>query len=509
MIVTKPRPFDRIVEGLQSVGARRVFIVGCGECATAARTGGEPEVADLSRGLAESGFEVAGYAVPDVTCHALGVRSTLRKHREGVGSSDAVVVLACGAGTQTVADAVGVPTLPGLESAFLGTTVRHGEFEERCQMCGECVLDETGGLCPVTACPKGILNGPCGAMWDGKCDALGERACVHVLIRERLAAQGRPIPRSVPPKDFSKKRKADRHVRARRCAVSRLRAALEAGEFVVTGEIAPPRGADVSSMRETMRLVGPHCHALNITDNQGASLHMSSFGACLVAKELGFEPIFQQTCRDRNRLALQSDLMAAWAFGIENVLIVTGDEPRCGDHPQARGVFDLDSTQLLQVASGMNEGRDMQGRPLAGGTAFYLGAAMFPEAEPWDAQLARTVGKIEAGARFFQTQAVFDLDKLVRAVDALHEHGAKVIAGVLVLRSPRVIDFVNQHLAGLVVPEAVADRIRSASDPIEAAVDLAVEQVAAIRQIADGVHIMPLGLDARVPEILARAGIVG
>ncbi|MDI6712776.1 MAG: methylenetetrahydrofolate reductase [Anaerosomatales bacterium] len=290
--------------------------------------------------------------------------------------------------------------------------------------------------------------------------------------------------------------------------MSRLRDALERGEFVVTGEIAPPRGSDLAAMRETMRIVGPRCHALNVTDNQGASLHMSSFAACLVAKELGYEPIFQQTCRDRNRLALQSDLMAAWAFGIENVLVVTGDDPRSGDHPQARGVFDLDSTQLLQVAAGMNEGHDMQGRPLSGGpTGFYLGAAVFPEAEPWGAQLARAVGKIEAGARFFQTQAVFDLDKLVRAVDALHQHGAKVVAGVLVLRSPRVIDFVNKHLAGLAVPDDVAKRIREAPDPAEAAIDLAVEQVAAIRDIADGVHVMPLGLDARVPEILARAGV--
>jgi 5,10-methylenetetrahydrofolate reductase len=235
---------------------------------------------------------------------------------------------------------------------------------------------------------------------------------------------------------------------------------------------------------------------------------MSSLGACLVALDMGFEPIFQQTCRDRNRLALQSDLMAAWALGIENVLEVTGDDPRSGDHPQAKGVFDIDSTHLLQIASGMNEGRDMQGRPLAGGTGFYLGAAMFPEAEPWDAQLARTVGKIEAGARFFQTQAIFDLDKLARAVDAVHAHGAKVIAGVLFLRSPRVIDFVNAHLAGLMVPERVARRIRQAPDPLEAAIDLAVEQVAAIRDIADGVHVMPLGLDARVPEVLERAGVL-
>lgn len=287
--------------------------------------------------------------------------------------------------------------------------------------------------------------------------------------------------------------------------MSRLQQALERGEFVVTGEIAPPRGTDLAGMRATVATLAPHCHALNVTDNQGASLHLSSLGASKIISDMGVEPIFQQTCRDRNRLALQSDLLAAWSLGLENVLIVTGDDPRAGDHPQAKGVFDLDSTQLIAIARGMNEGHDMLGRPLAGGTGFFIGAAVFPEAEPWDVQLARAVEKVESGVRFFQTQAVFDMDKLARAVEALRPYGAKVIAGVLVLRSPRVIDFVNERLAGLMVPEHIAERIRQAADPVEAAIALAIEQVRAIRSIADGVHIMPLGLDDAVARILAES----
>lgn len=209
MIVTKPRSPERILEDLLSVGARRVFIVGCGECATAARTGGEQEVADVARWLAERGFEPTGGTVPDVTCHRPGTASALRKHRSALESADAVVVLACGAGTQAVADSVSQPVFPGLESAFLGMAVRNGEFEERCQMCGECLLDATAGICPVTACPKGLLNGPCGAMWEGRCEVLGERECVHVRIAERLAVQGRSVPVVRSPKDFSKKRKPD------------------------------------------------------------------------------------------------------------------------------------------------------------------------------------------------------------------------------------------------------------------------------------------------------------
>jgi methylenetetrahydrofolate reductase (NADPH) len=289
--------------------------------------------------------------------------------------------------------------------------------------------------------------------------------------------------------------------------VSRLRDALEAGRFVVTGEVAPPLGTDLTAMRATVELLAPVCDALNVTDNQGASLHLSSLAASRAVREMGVEPIFQQTCRDRNRLALQSDLLAAWTLGLENVLVVTGDDPRGGDHPQAKGVFDLDSTQLLQVTMAMNAGTDMLGRPLKGGTGFYAGAAMFPEAEPWDIQLARTEEKITAGARFFQTQAIFDLDKLARAVDAVHAAGAKVIAGIIVLRSARAVAFINEHLAGLMVPDHIADRLRGAEDPAEEAVRLATEQARAIRDIADGVHIMPLGLDAAVPRIVREAGI--
>jgi 5,10-methylenetetrahydrofolate reductase len=289
--------------------------------------------------------------------------------------------------------------------------------------------------------------------------------------------------------------------------VSRLRDALGAGRFVITGEIAPPLGTDLAGMRASVEILAPVCDAINVTDNQGASLHLSSLAASRAVFDMGIEPIFQQTCRDRNRLALQSDLLAAWTLGLENLLIVTGDDPRAGDHPHAKGVFDLDSTQLLQVAAGFNDGHDMLGRQLRGGTDLFLGAAMFPEAEPWDVQLARTREKVAAGARFFQTQAIFDLDKLGRAVEAVHEVGAKVIAGILVLRSERVIRFINERLAGLMVPDHIAERILSAEDVCEAAVQLAIEQAREIRGIADGIHIMPLGLDEAVPRIAREAGL--
>jgi len=208
MIITKPREWERVLGQLDELGAKRVFIMGCGECATIAGTGGEKEVLAAKARLEREGLEVTGWSVGEVACHSGGQRLEARKHADELSSAGAVLVLACGAGVQTMADATSVPVTPGLESVFLGNVVRHGVFEERCQMCGDCVLDRTAGICPVTTCPKGLLNGPCGGMWEGKCEVQGDRECTHVRIRRRLAEQGRAAKSEpLPPKDFSKKLK--------------------------------------------------------------------------------------------------------------------------------------------------------------------------------------------------------------------------------------------------------------------------------------------------------------
>jgi ferredoxin len=206
MIVTKPRDWARIKSNLAEIDAKSVFIMGCGECATVAHTGGQVEILKAKVALEAAGYSVTGWAVGAVTCHSGGVKLDMRKHAGEVESADAVLVLSCGAGVQTVADAVKKPTFPGLESAFLGNVIRHGVFEERCQMCGDCVLDKTAGICPVTTCPKGLLNGPCGGMWNGKCEVLADKECAHVKIRRRLAEQGRGMRGVIAPKDYSVKR---------------------------------------------------------------------------------------------------------------------------------------------------------------------------------------------------------------------------------------------------------------------------------------------------------------
>jgi methylenetetrahydrofolate reductase (NADPH) len=291
--------------------------------------------------------------------------------------------------------------------------------------------------------------------------------------------------------------------------MSRFRHMLERGEFVITGEVAPPHGTDYSAMLSSLSKLSPYCHAVNVTDNQGATLHLSSMAASRVVLDAGggCEPIFQQTCRDRNRLALQSDLLAAWTLGLENVLVVSGDDPRGGDHPKAKGVFDLDSTQLIEVTRALNNGTDMNGTPLDGGTDFLIGAALFPEAEPWEIQLERAYQKVEAGAEFFQTQAITDVDKFARAAEALSPTGAKLIAGILLFKSPRVIKFINERLAGMMVPDWISVRILGAENPLDEAVAIATEQARQLRDIAHGIHIMPLGSDEAVVRILEGAGL--
>ncbi|NTU72282.1 MAG: 5,10-methylenetetrahydrofolate reductase [Coriobacteriia bacterium] len=227
MIITKPRDWARIKGNLEELGAKRVFLMGCGECATVAHTGGHAELMVAKSVLEGAGYEVTGLVVGAVACHSGGTRLEMRKHQHEIDAADAVVVLACGAGVQTAADAIAKPVFPGLESAFLGNVIRNGVFEERCMMCGDCVLDKTAGICPVTTCPKGLLNGPCGGMWDGMCEVMTDRPCTHVKIKQRLAEQGRCRVARIEPKDHSAKLKPG--------AVS-MRPARDAKKAAASGE---------------------------------------------------------------------------------------------------------------------------------------------------------------------------------------------------------------------------------------------------------------------------------
>ena len=202
MIVTKQKDIDRVVAMLGTVRGRTVFLVGCGSCATTAKTGGEPELLAAEIALGERGVAVTGRAVPESGCSVTGTRALLRKHEADLDAADAILVFACGTGVQTVAEVVDIPVMPALDTFFLGNVMRIGQFVERCAMCGECVLDRTGGICPVTQCPKGLMNGPCGGMAHGMCEVIPDQECAHVRIRRKLASQDRLTSGFVAPKNY-------------------------------------------------------------------------------------------------------------------------------------------------------------------------------------------------------------------------------------------------------------------------------------------------------------------
>ena len=278
---------------------------------------------------------------------------------------------------------------------------------------------------------------------------------------------------------------------------------LAASEFVITAEVAPPKGSDTSGLLKAASFLAPFVDAINVTDNQGANMRMTPLVAAGLLVREGIEPIMQLTCRDRNRLALQSDLLGAAALGIHNILALSGDDIGCGDHRQGRSVFDLDSVLLLQIIDAMNMGLDMNGAPLSGATSFFAGAAAAPEVEPFAVTRPKLSKKGAAGARFFQTQAVFNPERLAFFCENVQPLDVKVIAGILVLKSARMAEFINRAIPGLKVPETVVERLKSAVDPAAEGVRIAAETAVHCRTIRSGVHIMAMGCDEIVPQVVA------
>ncbi|MBD3387724.1 MAG: 5,10-methylenetetrahydrofolate reductase [Candidatus Altiarchaeales archaeon] len=281
--------------------------------------------------------------------------------------------------------------------------------------------------------------------------------------------------------------------------------------FTVTTEVKPPRGPDTTGFEGEIGMLKSlkGLTAVNLVDSPSARLFMSSLGASIMLKQAGLEPIFQMVCRDRNILALESDLISASAFGIENILALTGDHPSRGasDHPDAKPVYDLDSTSLIRTISLMNEGRDITGKELKGSTEFYVGGAISPGVNPVEPEVLKVKRKMEAGARFFQTQVVFDLgvveDFMEKADEMVGDIRGRVLVGIIPLASERMIDFLNR-LPGILVPEDVASRVVKADDPVAEGVSVALELIDGVRSAGmAGAHIMPVGRLNSLERILA------
>jgi methylenetetrahydrofolate reductase (NADPH) len=291
----------------------------------------------------------------------------------------------------------------------------------------------------------------------------------------------------------------------------RFREILQSGKFVITSEIGPPKGTNLETMVHHIDLLREKVDALNVTDHQSSVMRYPSIGGVLCIQEHGGEPILQMTCRDRNRLALQAELLFAYTRGIRNILCLTGDAVPVGDHKGAKGVFDLDSSQLLATIRIMEKGKDLGGNDLDGAVEFCAGAIVTPEANPLEPQLIKFEKKIEAGAEFFQTQAVYDLDKFRRFMDYASQFNVKILAGIILLTSARMAEYMNKYVPGVFVPQGLIDEMASApkGEAIKKGIEIAARMIKAIKKekVCGGVHIMAIGREEVVPEILTEAGL--
>ncbi len=290
--------------------------------------------------------------------------------------------------------------------------------------------------------------------------------------------------------------------------MSRLRETLQAGRFAVTGEIGPPKGTNVEPvLEEAEHHLKGRVVAVNVTELQTAVMRTGSLAVCRLLRERGIEPVLQVVCRDRNRLALQSDLLSAAVLGIENVLAITGDHVLMGDHPQAKPVYDLDSVQLLQAMTALEAGRDLAGGDLDGVPTFFKGCVVAPGAEPVEPQLIKLAKKVEAGAQFVQTQAVYDparFEAFMREAEGL---GVPVLVGIVLLKSAGMARYMNQNVPGVQVPDAIVQRLVEApkEDRKKVSAEIAADLIRQMRPMCQGAHLMTLGWDDVVPAIFDLA----
>ena len=282
---------------------------------------------------------------------------------------------------------------------------------------------------------------------------------------------------------------------------------VKSGKFVVTAEVGPPKGVDIQGMLDDAELMRGIVDAINVTDQQSSVMRLGSLATCHLLKERDLEPVFQVTCRDRNRIALQSDLLSAYALGVENVLCLTGDFVSLGDHPQAKSVFDLDSVSLLQTARQLEQGKDLAGNELQGAPHFCLGAVVTPGADPLEPQIIKMEKKVKAGAQFFQTQAVYEPRKFEEFMKAVAYLEVPVMVGIVLLRSPGMARFMNKSVAGVHVPDDLIDEMEKAESRAQKSVEIAARLIKETMPLCQGVHIMAIGWEKKIPEVLDAAGI--
>jgi 5,10-methylenetetrahydrofolate reductase len=298
-------------------------------------------------------------------------------------------------------------------------------------------------------------------------------------------------------------------------AGTNLEKVLESGRFAVTAEAGPPKGASAALIRRKGEQLRYYCDAVNITDNQTAIVRMSSMAGCTILRSLNIDAVMQMVCRDRNRIAIQSDILGAVALGIGNILCLSGDHQKFGNHPTAKGVFDIDSMQLIGAVKTMrDEKKFICGENITGEVPLYIGAVENPFAEPFEFRVTRLAKKVKAGADFIQTQAVYDVPKFAKWMDMVVARGldrqVHILAGIIPMRSLAMARFMKEYVAGVSVPDEFISRLEKAKDTKEEGVAIALETIDQIKEIpgVHGIHIMAVGWEEIVPRIVEKAGLL-
>ena len=289
--------------------------------------------------------------------------------------------------------------------------------------------------------------------------------------------------------------------------LGRFDEALYSDKFVITAELNPPKGTDLNRLYEKADLLKDMVAAFNVTDSAGSIMSMAPIAVSHLLQDQGIDTILQITGRDRNKIALQSELLAASALGVTNILCMSGDPPGAGDHPDAKAVGDLDALGLLRAARCLNMGKDLAGAEIKGSPTFFPGAVANPGALDMDTELKRMEGKVKAGAAFFQTQAVYETSKFEQFMSVARQFGVPVLAGLIILKSAKMAHNLNANLPGVTVPDEFITLLDNSEDRSATSVEIIAKIIRDIQGMCNGVHIMAIGWESKIPQILAAAGV--